>query len=308
MKNTLFRHSTLLVGFVYLIANPTLGLPNSSAVNNTGGKLDVYINSDKGDPLGQGEQRHLSFDNMNLSFGTYMGKENSLELSAGGYNFHFQPSSQDGWHTGKYNSGLNIDAFYTGCNTSSSNFEIFELDYDATTNKINKLALDLEYHCEGLPPALHSAIRFNSDYPVKGYDTQTGYTDITVKFKCDVKASLSDDDKTVIGYYCPNMSLHADYYGCGRTIPDTCDSYPIISDSPVLNPTNLPQKPVEKTLKIRVPNDAVNDLSLILITYEPGDEIRVCSLPFANKTAFTWTGWGNFEHPIEFYMGNCSPS
>jgi hypothetical protein len=285
-----------LIGSTNAIANKASTHSMSIASNNAGGKLDIYTKSEPGEPLGQGEQRHFNFDNINLTLG------DSLGLSAGDYSFDFHPNAQDGWHVGKYNyAGFSVQAYSGGCIYGTGNFEIFELDYDQTTKNINKLALDFEYHCDGANPALRGAIRFNSDYPVKGYDAPAGYTDKVVKVKCDEQLIDRDNNNKLIGYFCPNMSIHADYHGCGRTIPDNCDTYPVITGLPELTPYNLPQQPFEKDINIRIPNDALDTFSLILFVNEISSA-RICTVPFANKKEFDISGVGDFATPIDPMM------
>ncbi len=60
---------------------------------------------------------------------------------------------------------LDVDANGSGCNASSGQFEIFELDRD-TEGRITRLAMDFEHVCEVTPARLFGSIRLDATTPV----------------------------------------------------------------------------------------------------------------------------------------------
>ena len=63
-------------------------------------------------------------------------------------------------------AGLSFSGQHRGCNSSFSDFEIYEIEFDSDMN-LTKLALDFDHACEqSTRERLQGTVRINSDYPM----------------------------------------------------------------------------------------------------------------------------------------------
>lgn len=138
----------------------------------------LYMNSEPGDYIGQGQEWNISdvdhtltatknYDNgvnVNINGTTWwtlsFAAPGDVLLAPGAYEnatrFPFQSPT---------NPGLSVSGMGRGCNTLTGRFVIHEVVY-TQTNDIASFAADFEQHCSDGIPALTGSIRINSDVPI----------------------------------------------------------------------------------------------------------------------------------------------
>jgi hypothetical protein len=171
--------------FHVLLSNPSgasvaFGRAKGTILDGEGPHSLLILDSGPGDYIGQGLQQTLTvLDGVFTAPPTYPGSR-AVDVhfeSDTWWDVHLAAPSNDVLEPGVYEGaarwpfqlvnqpGLDVSGDGRGCNTLTGRFEVLEARYRPNGDVLS-LAADFEQHCEGLAPALHGAIRFNSAVPV----------------------------------------------------------------------------------------------------------------------------------------------
>lgn len=124
-------------------------------------------------------------------------------------------------------AGLDVDGSGRGCNTSSGEFTVRQLDTDAGGN-IERLAIDFEQLCQGSSAPLRGTLRWNASDPAPSFvdGDADGVPDSVDNCDGEPNADQADADRDRVGDACDptfeTVSLHFrsdsdDYIGQGLT-------------------------------------------------------------------------------------------
>jgi hypothetical protein len=190
----------------------------------------VVFESEPGDWVGAGTSATFT-----TLIASPLGGTSGASISAGGYGFQFEapsgalvPGVCEGATRYPFNlpgvPGLSVSGNGRGCNTLTGRFIIHEIGHDAS-GTVDRLAADLEQHCEGGIPALFAFIRFNSAVAIPDADAD-GVRDIQDNCVAVSNPDQVDTDGDGIGNACDPVqgatfvyldSRPGDYIGQGRT-------------------------------------------------------------------------------------------
>jgi hypothetical protein len=187
------------------------------------GATFVYLDSQPGDYIGQGQQWLFSPEEGGPI--TVAGNSVLVRFSAGGFSYSFEAPLGDRLEVGAFEGatrypfnalsepGLSVSGNGRGCNRLTGRFDILEAVYDSNGG-IEHFAVDFEQHCEGGTAALFGVIRFNSEVAGAG------------DFDSDGDGIINPADN------CADVANMGQINQDGDTLGDACDPYPN-------NPENL---------------------------------------------------------------------
>jgi len=144
-------------------------------------ETSLYMDSEPGDYIGQGQEWYYTPDTADFSAGQIGNSSlngvqcwiNTLEPSWGWWNLNFTAPAGMELTVGEYTGatrypfndpdepGLSISGMGRGCNTLTGNFYVHEITF-GPGNTVETFWATFEQHCEGGDPALFGEIRFNA--------------------------------------------------------------------------------------------------------------------------------------------------
>jgi len=154
---------TLPQGAIY---PPPPGLWSPSSATTPGTGSYVYLESDSGDTIGQGQSYVYTADSSAIVVYTNPGGVGFLVDGLTGWNGDFSTTTTSGaLQTGYYgnpgNPALGDLSFVVparGCNVRSGWFVVDKVEYSGST--LSAIDLRFEQHCDGLTPALRGQIHW----------------------------------------------------------------------------------------------------------------------------------------------------
>lgn len=172
----------------------------------------LYMNSEPGDYIGQGEIRE--FGSEDGTFSASVNFDNGVSINFSGdehWNVDFaapqavplEPGAYEGATRFPFQSptapGLSVSGDGRGCNTLTGRFVVLEVEYADDT--VVSFAADFEQHCEGADPALFGSVRYNSTL---GFEPQVSVTvngsflpvEVSVGETVSVSFSVEGGDRT----------------------------------------------------------------------------------------------------------------
>lgn len=146
----------------------------------TEAQIFVYLNSQPGDWIGQGQQQTLTTADGTFSV---LADAGGVDISFEGFDpgifwdLSFGPPTGKTFTRGEYEGaqrfafhappkpGIDVYGDGRGCGTDAGRFLVSDLAF-AQDGSLERFAVDFEQHCEGAPPALYGSVRYNSSVTV----------------------------------------------------------------------------------------------------------------------------------------------
>ena len=204
------------------VANPEQTDTDQDGIGNicdpVQGATFVYLDSEEGDYIGQGQQSLFTPDDG----GPITGSSNGggfVRFEAGGFRLQFETGDGGPFAVGDYEGatrypfnsgsepGISVAGNGRGCNTLSGRFEVLEVSY-SDRGVLENFAVDFEQRCGSDEGALFGVIRFNSE--IAGAN----------EFDSDNDGVINPADNCTDVVNPGQENFDADEFG------DACDPYP----------------------------------------------------------------------------------